>query len=134
LILVDTSVVIDIVGGDVNWAPWATTALAIAGTRGQLAINDIVYAELAAGFTDADTLQSALDDLRLSLIRIPVEALFLAGHAFRRYRRAGGAKVNVLADFFIGAHAAVACAPLLTRDAKRIRAHFPTVELLAPTS
>lgn len=132
MILVDTSVVIDILGGDVNWSPWSTTALAIAGARDLLAINDIVYAELAAGFDNADALQSALDDLRLSLVRIPVEALFLAGHAFRRYRRSGGAKVNVLADFFIGAHAAVARAPLLTRDTKRIRAHFPTVDLLAP--
>lgn len=123
---------IDIVGGDANWSPWSTTALAIAGARDRLAINDIVYAELAAGFDSADALQSALDDLRLSLARIPAEALFLAGHAFRRYRRAGGAKVNVLADFFIGAHAAVVRAPLLTRDTKRIRAHFPTVELLAP--
>jgi hypothetical protein len=38
----------------------------------------------------------------------------------------------VLADFFIGAHAAVARAPLITRDTRRIRAHFPSVELLAP--
>ena len=59
---------IDIVGGDVNWSPWSTTALTTAGARDQLAINDIVYAELAAGFDDADALQSALDDLRLSLI------------------------------------------------------------------
>ncbi|HEX3652548.1 MAG TPA: PIN domain-containing protein [Rhizomicrobium sp.] len=129
----DTTVVIDIVGGDPNWSPWSTTALTTVAARDRLAINDIVYAELAAGFDNADALQSALDDLRLSLVRIPVEALFLAGHAFRRYRRAGGAKANVLADFFIGAYAAVARAPLLTRDTRRIRAHFPTVELLAPS-
>lgn len=130
----DTSVVIDIVGGDASWSGWSTTALAEARGRDQLAINDIVYAELAAGFENAHALQSSLDDLQLSLIRVPIEALFLAGHAFRRYHRSGGAKANVLSDFFIGAHAAVSRAPLLTRDTARIRAHFPTVELLAPPS
>jgi predicted nucleic acid-binding protein len=37
-----------------------------------------------------------------------------------------------LPDFFIGAHAAVLGLPLLTRDARRYRTHFPTVELIAP--
>jgi predicted nucleic acid-binding protein len=38
----------------------------------------------------------------------------------------------VLPDFFIGAHAAVAQFLLLTRDARRYRAYFPGVELIAP--
>ncbi|MEO7728472.1 MAG: hypothetical protein ABIS45_14550 [Burkholderiales bacterium] len=43
----------------------------------------------------------------MALIEVPRPALFLAGKAFVRYRRLGGKKRNVLADFFIGAHAAV---------------------------
>jgi predicted nucleic acid-binding protein len=58
--------------------------------------------------------------------------LFLAGKAFVRYRKVGGGKNNVLADFFIGAHAAVKKLPLLTRDAKRYRSYFPSVELIVP--
>ena len=38
----------------------------------------------------------------------------------------------MLPDFFIGAHAAVMKLPLLTRDAKRYRTYFPTVELITP--
>jgi predicted nucleic acid-binding protein len=132
VILVDTSVVIDIVGGDAKWSAWSTAALTAAAATDHLAVNDTVYAELAAGYDDAQRLQSALDSLHLSLVRIPVEALFLAGHAFRRYWRAGGAKTNVLPDFFIGAHAAVARATLLTRDVKRVRPYFPTVIVIAP--
>ena len=41
---------------------------------------------------------------------------------------------GVLPDFFIGAHAAVEQLPLLTRDARRYRTYFPTVELIAPGS
>jgi len=39
---------------------------------------------------------------------------------------------EVLQLLFIGAHAAVASCPLLTRDVQRYRAYFPTVELIAP--
>jgi predicted nucleic acid-binding protein len=49
-----------------------------------------------------------------------------------RYRAAGGIRTGALADFFIGAHAAVEQLPLLTRDARRYRNYFPTVVLIAP--
>ena len=54
-------------------------------------------------------------------------ALFLAGKAFVRYRKQGGAKTNVLSDFFIGAQAAVMGCAILTRDTRRYRSYFPTV-------
>jgi hypothetical protein len=59
-------------------------------------------------------------------------ALFLAGRAFLKYRRGGGARSNVLTDFFIGAHAAVLGCAILTRDTRRYRNYFPTVALLTP--
>ncbi|WP_353091866.1 hypothetical protein [Methylibium sp.] len=39
---------------------------------------------------------------------------------------------NGLADFFIGAHAAVPGCPILTRDAGRYRSDFPSVSLIVP--
>jgi len=41
---------------------------------------------------------------------------------------------GVLADFFIGAHAAVEELPLLTRDSRRYRHFFPSVVLITPES
>jgi predicted nucleic acid-binding protein len=38
----------------------------------------------------------------------------------------------MLSDFFIGAHAAAEELPLLTRDARRYRNYFPTVQLITP--
>jgi predicted nucleic acid-binding protein len=38
----------------------------------------------------------------------------------------------VLPDLFIGAHAQVEKLPLLTRDTRRYRSYFPTVELITP--
>jgi hypothetical protein len=49
-----------------------------------------------------------------------------------RYRHLGGVKLNVLGDFFIGAHAALSGLPILTRDGRRYRAYFSGVRLIAP--
>ena len=44
----------------------------------------------------------------------------------------GRRQLQVLADFFIGGHAAVEAWPLLTRNASRFRTYFPTLEVVAP--
>ena len=69
--------------------------------------------------------------LGLVLHEVPRPALFLAGKAFERYRKAGGSKTGVLPDFLIGAHAAVQRWTLLTRDVQHCRAYFPDVELVS---
>jgi predicted nucleic acid-binding protein len=51
---------------------------------------------------------------------------------FQRYRAQGGSRTGVLPDFFIGAHAAVAQLPLLTRDPSRYRRYFSGIALITP--
>ena len=63
---------------------------------------------------------------------LPYEAAFLAAKSHREYRRRGGVKLSVLADFLIGAHAAVRGYQLLTRDARRYRTYFPRLSLVSP--
>lgn len=70
--------------------------------------------------------------MQLSLLELPRPALFLAGKAFAQYRHRDNQGNNVLADFFIGAHAAVIGCTLLTRDSKRNQSYFPTVTLITP--
>jgi predicted nucleic acid-binding protein len=132
LILVDTNVLLDLVTNDPVWASWSQTQLDAASLRDELAVNAVVYAELSIGFHRVEELDSVLATTGLRLDPIPNAALFLAGKAFQRYRRSGGTRTGVLPDFFIGAHAAVRKAPLLTRDSGRYRTYFPTVRLLAP--
>lgn len=97
-----------------------------------MVINAIVYAELSVRFERIEDLDEALDDGQLAMAQIPRPALFLAGKVFQWYRSAGGTRAGVLPDFFIGAHAAVADLPLLTRDVQRYRTYFPSLELIAP--
>ena len=133
MILIDTNVLVDVYARDRIWEERSAAAIELAASREQLVINDVVYAELSPGFKHVKELDDALAQTRVLRIAIPKFALYLAGHAYRRYRRqSGGTKTGVLPDFFIGAHAAVEGAPLLTRDPSRIRAYFPTVSLIAP--
>jgi predicted nucleic acid-binding protein len=97
-----------------------------------LLINDVIYAETSVGFRNVGDFDAALAELGVAVMPIPRLALFLAGKAFTQYRRAGGTRTGVLPDFFIGAHATVEGIPLLTRDARRYRHYFPTVQLIAP--
>lgn len=133
MILVDTNVLIDVLEDDPVWADWSIQQLRAQSRAHDLVINPIIYAELSQTFSTFEALDEVVEKLGLVLQEIPRPALFLAGKAFVRYRKMGGGKSNVLADFFIGAHAAVKRLPLLTRDAKRYRNYFPTVELVVPS-
>lgn len=130
--LVDTNVLVDVLEDDPEWADWSIAQLQAQSRVHRLVINPIIYAELALTFSSFEALDDALDGMQLPLVEIPRPALFLAGKAFAEYRRRGGTKNKVLADFFIGAHAAVAGWPILTRDGSRYRSYFPTVTVVAP--
>ena len=130
--LIDTNVLLDLVTDDPDWAEWSIQQLDAAFLRGPLLINDIVYAETSIRFARIEDLEVLLIDGRLNMAPLPRPALFLAGKVFQRYRAAGGTRTGVLPDFFIGAHAAVADLPLLTRDAQRYRSYYPSVALITP--
>lgn len=130
--LVDTNVLLDIATNDSNWSAWSVRQLDAAAIRGPVLIDAVVYAEFSIGYARIEEVDEVLEDVGLKLAEAPRPALFLAGKAFQRYRAQGGPRRSVLPDFFIGAHAAVAGLQLLTRDARRYRAYFPGVELIAP--
>jgi hypothetical protein len=132
LILVDTNVLLDLVTGDPLWGEWSQQQLDSAAARDEIAINDIVYAELSVGYARIEELDEMIRRAGVVSAAIPRSALFLAGKAFRRYRSAGGIRTGVLPDFFLGAHAVISDSVLITRDAARYRTYFPRVMLIAP--
>ena len=130
--LVDTNVLLDLVTDDPVWADWSLAQLEAASLRGPLLINDVVYAELAVRYDRIEDVEGFLRDAGIEVVPVPRAALFLAGKVFVQYRRAGGSRTGVLPDFFIGAHAAIAQVPLLTRDVGRYLTYFPTLTLISP--
>ena len=132
MLLVDTNVLVDVLQDDPQWAEWSIGQLRAQAKLHALVINKVIYAEMSLSFSTLEALDGVVLTLGLELREIPRPALFLAAKAYAQYRRRGGGKQQVLPDFFIGAHAAVEGWPLLTRDARRFRTYFPTLEVLAP--
>ncbi len=132
MVLVDTNVLLDVLQDDPRWAEWSQQQLESARLTDRLAINPVIYAELSIAFARIEDLEGVIAEAAIAVEPVPPEALFLAGKAFLGYRRKRGAKPGVLPDFFIGAHAAVMKWPLLTRDMRRYRRYFPTVQLISP--
>ena len=97
-------------------------------------INPIVYAECSVGYQTIEEIEGLISGLGFAIREIPKEALFLAGKSFVTYKKNKGRKINVLPDFFIGAHAAVGGYTLITRDKGRFSTCFPSVNLIMPHS
>ncbi len=129
--LIDTSVLLDLLTDDPHWAAWSQTALAAASASGTIAINSVIYAEIAISFTSIDALEDTIDAFGIAFTEIPRSALFLASRAFLAYRRRGGPRTTILPDFLIGAHAAATGQALITRDLRR-RSHFPDLHAITP--
>jgi predicted nucleic acid-binding protein len=130
--LVDSNVILDIVTEDPEWMDWSAAALAAQANTSALAINPIIYAEVAARFARIEDLETALPRPHYERRPLPWEAAYLAGQCFVKYRRRGGARRSPLPDFYIGAHAAVEDLTLLTRDPRRYRTYFPRLRVVAP--
>lgn len=130
--LVDTNVLIDIASNDPVWGRWSLTRLQDALLVGPVVINSVIYAEMSSRYSSLDGVEEFLRLAKIEIDDTPREALFLSGHVFLKYRRAGGTKTGVLPDFFIGAHAAVLGIPLLTRDPRPYRSYFASLELITP--
>jgi predicted nucleic acid-binding protein len=131
-VLVDSNVLLDVLGEENIWSAWSAATLEEAGNTGRLIINPMIYGEVSVRFSSVEALDDALPATTFSRERLPFSAAFLAGKAFLAYRRRGGTRQSLLPDFLIGAHAAVSDYRLLTRDATRYRTYFPHLPIIAP--
>ena len=132
LVLVDSNVLLDISTEDPRWFEWSSEELEKAANEAPLVINPLIYAEVSMSYTRIEDLEARLPASVFRREHLPYEAGFLAGKAFLKYKKRGGARRSPLPDFYIGAHAAISGLRLLTRDAKRYHTYFPSVDLIAP--
>ena len=131
--LVDTNVLLDVLLLGAEHGDESERRLAAALRAGPAMVNDVIAAELAPVFDTAGALWSALADAEIELAPYPRDAVYLAGRAFKRYRRRGGQRSRILPDFMIGAHALAVGARLLTRDRGFYREYFRDLRVLDPT-
>jgi predicted nucleic acid-binding protein len=130
--LVDSNVLVDIFHSDAEWKDWSEGRVEAARRSGNLVINQLVYAEICAGYPTQRHADQALSSAIYRRESLPWEAAFNAARAFVAYRRSGGTKRSPLPDFYIGAHAELRGYSLLTRDPAKYRRYFPTLQIIAP--
>jgi predicted nucleic acid-binding protein len=132
MIFVDSNVVIDLIEYNSRWSPWSREEIS-KGIAGDILVADaIVLAECGAHFASLEEGLGYFEAMGIALKTIPVAAAWRAGRAHRHYRRSGGEREAILADFLIAGHASVLDAKLLTRDRRRFASYFPELTLITP--
>ncbi|MGB2711819.1 MAG: type II toxin-antitoxin system VapC family toxin [Conexibacter sp.] len=130
---VDTNVLLDVLTADPAFGPASLAALRAANKTGALVASEVVWAETSAWYSSEQEAAQQLDELRVRLIPMGAAAAFAAGVAWGAYRRAGGRRDRMIADFLVGAHAATHADQLLTRDRRFYRTRFRGLKVLDPS-
>jgi predicted nucleic acid-binding protein len=132
MILVDSNVWIDLIQRDPKWLEWSARQVQSARQAGPLAINAVIYAELVPNYDSSEDMEQFMRLSGAKLMPLSEACAYEAGRAFELYRKRGGAKTGVVADFLIGAQALTEGWTLLTRDAGRYKTYFPKIKLICP--
>lgn len=136
MILLDSNVLIDVLGDEQTWRDWSIDQLSVLAADNRLAVNQIAFAEVAPKLGSPEVFNAWLSEFEIDYEPLGEDAAHCAGSAFDVYRsrrRRGEAKQgSVLPDFFIGGHALVLGATILTRDPRFYRKYFPSVPLITP--
>ena len=117
MIAVDSSVLLDLLTDDPQFAAASVTAVAQALGVGELVVCEAVVAEVQTMLDTRETAMDALAEFGIRFQATTEQAAVRAGHMQRRFRDRGGRRERVVADFLIGAHAMMQCDALITRDA-----------------
>lgn len=131
---VDTSVILDVLGADRTFGSRSRDALRGCLAEGSLIACDVVWAEVGAWFPSPSAAEETLDTLGVRFSALDARAALAAGAAWSAYRRRGGTRQRIVADFLIGAHALVAADRLLSRDRGFYRSHFKALRVLDPAA
>ncbi len=127
----DTSILLDILVDDPTYADRSEIHLAKVFEQGSLIVSPAVYAELVPQAQNRQQLDEWLAQCGIQVTPTTGDHAFTAGVAHVAYRKAGGRRQRILADFFIGAHALHEANQLLTRDRGFYREYFSGLHIVA---
>ena len=128
---VDSSVLLDVLTDDPEYADASEEALRRARQEGAMVLCETVLAEITPVLPPGE-MENLLRDWELAFVPSSMKSALLAGNLLRQYLERGGKKGRVVADFLIGAHAQTSAGRLLTRDRGFYRDYFQQLEIWNP--
>ncbi len=131
---VDTSVLLDIYFDEPAFRALSLAALRACLATGPVVACDVVWAEVRAVFGDDEAAARALAGFPVTYSAIDARTASRAGAAWGAYRRGGGPRDRVVADYLIGAHALEQADRLLTRDRGFHRQAFAGLAIVDPSA
>lgn len=137
MIAIDTSVLIDLLGGDAR-ASTAETSLRNALSHGPVVACDVVVSEVVSGLGHGSQVIDVLEEMGIAFSPLEIRSAVRAGEMQRRYKARTPARSQQVAarrsvpDFLIGAHALLQCNGLITRDADFFRDYFKGLKVIVP--
>lgn len=129
---VDSNVLIDVFGADPKYGQLSAKMLRQCLDEGALCACPVVWAEVATLFPGRQRFLEAMDVLNIEFSDISLEGALLAAENWQNYRKQGGKRERIIADFLIGAHASTQCNRLLTRDRGFYKNYFSKCEIINP--
>ena len=129
---VDANIVLDILVGTPTEVQSAHAALLAAKVAGDLVMSSVAYSEIAARFNSKAKADDFFSLLACKVQPLDENAAFLAGHFFAQYKKRGGTRTRIIADFLIAAHAQQNADRLLTRDTRFFGSNFPHLKAVSP--
>ena len=128
----DSSVILDVLTDDPNWASASEAALRSALQTGPLIIGECVLAEISPALSHSE-LEAFLADWRMVFLPSTLESARIAGVMYGRYLSRSTEKKRVIPDFLIAAHAQHHAGRLLARDRGYYRDYFADLTVIDPS-
>jgi len=130
----DSSVILDVLTDDPQFALASERTLRQAMAEGRLVLCEAVLAEILPAFASSGQVGEFLADWQVDFVPSSLPSAILAGEHFARYLARGGKGGRIVADFLIGAHAQIHADRLLARDRGYLRDYFGELVLVDPVA